>query len=107
VDNFKEFVFSLLQNHWFDLIGLFVAFALPSCIGFAFIFRDVRGALVSGRVTLGSKSGRDTTYHRDLDSLNFWLAVSFRAALAVGVFCLPLLPFVRMSWPHWRAVANA
>jgi hypothetical protein len=98
---------ALLENDWFDALGSFAIFGLPSILGFAIIIRDARRAVRNGRVELGSKSGEDTEYDKELDPRGFWAALAFKSAIASLFFCFPLAIFLAFSWPHWRSIASA
>ena len=95
---------ALLENAWFYVIASFVIFALPALVGGALVVKDTRQAIRQGRITTGSRSGRDTTYERDLDPKLFWGAVVFKSIWWLVFLCFPALIFVRLSWSHLRAI---
>jgi hypothetical protein len=95
---------ALLGNDWFDVVALFLIFALPSLVGVVLVFRDAREAFRRGRIIIGSRSGRDTAYERDLDPKLFWGTVVFKSVLGMVFLSFPALIFVWLSWSHWRSI---
>jgi hypothetical protein len=95
---------ALLENDWFDVAALFVVFAIPSIFGVALVARDTRRSIREGRITIGDRSGKDTTYEKDPDPVRFWGAIGFKVGMAVLFLSLPLLCFFLMAWPHYRSI---
>jgi len=95
---------ALLDNDWFDVVALFLIFALPSLVGVVLVVKDAREAFRRGRISIGSRSGRDTSYERDLDPKLFWGTVVFKSVWGIVFLSFPALIFVWLSSPHWRSI---